>query len=108
MAEKTCNFMPLHRADADGDAPCANTEDNAARVRSGVEGEPSDGLGKAGLSVPPLGKPPWASHTFPVSSQRAAARKSCLTQRQKLHYQQSGRYSDRTGREHSQQAHACI
>ncbi|TMS20847.1 Rho guanine nucleotide exchange factor 18 [Larimichthys crocea] len=72
-------------------------EDNAARVRPGVEGEPPDGLGQTGLSVPPLGKPPRASHTFPVSSQRAAERKPRLTQRQELHYQQSCRHSDRTG-----------
>lgn len=58
MAEQTCDFMPLHRADADGDAPCTNTEDNAACVRTRVEGEPSDGLRKAGVSVPPFGKPP--------------------------------------------------
>lgn len=89
----------LFRVDADGDAPCANAEDNAARVRPGVEGEPPDGLGQTGLSVPPLGKPPRASHTFPVSSQRAAARKPRLTQRQELHYQQSCRHSDRTGGE---------
>lgn len=91
--------MSLYRADADGDAPCANTEDNAVCVRSGVEGEPADGARQAGLSVPPFGKPPRASHTLPVLSQRAAARKPCFAQREELHYQQSGRHSDRTGRE---------
>lgn len=49
--------MSLHRADADGDASCANTEDNVACVRPGAEGEPPDGLRQAGLSVSPLGKP---------------------------------------------------
>lgn len=89
----------MHRADADGDAPCANTEDNAARVRPGAKGEPPDGLGQAGLSVPPLGKPSRASHTFPVSAQRAEARKPCVAQRQELHYQQGGRHSYHAGRE---------
>lgn len=90
--------MSLYRADADGDAPCANTEDNAACLCPGVEGEPPDGLGQAGLSFPPLGKPPRASHAFPVSSQRATARKPCLAKRQELHYQQIGRHFDNTGR----------
>lgn len=49
--------MSLHRADADRDASCANTEDNAACVRPRVEGQPPDGLRQAGLPVSPLGKP---------------------------------------------------
>lgn len=93
--------MSLHRADADRDAPRANAEDNAARVRPGVEGKPPDGLWKAGVSLPSLGRPSWAPHAFPVSIKRASARESRLTRGQKLHCQQSGRYSDRTGEQHA-------
>lgn len=75
------------RANADGDAPCENTQDNAACVRPRDEGEPADGLRQTGLPFPPPGKPPRPSHTFPVMSQRATARKPRLTQRQELHYQ---------------------
>lgn len=51
-----CNFMS-YRIDADGDASCANTEDNAVCVCTGAEGEPPDGLRQTGLPVPSLGKP---------------------------------------------------
>lgn len=51
-------FILLHRADADGAAPCANAKDNAACIHPRAEGKPSDGVGKAGMSVPTLGKPP--------------------------------------------------
>lgn len=87
------------RADADRDASRENSEDHAARLRPGVEGEPPDGRRKAGLSVSPLGKPPRPSHELPVSSQRAAARKPRPAQRQELHHQQTGRRPDRTGME---------
>lgn len=50
-------FILLHRADADGDAPCANAKDNAACIHPRAEGKPSDGLRTAGMSVPTLGKP---------------------------------------------------
>lgn len=91
--------MSSHRAHADGDAPCANSEDNAARVCPRVEGQAPDGRWQAGLSVPPVGKPPRASHTFPVSSQREAAGKLCFAQRQELRHQQTGGHSDFSGRE---------
>lgn len=94
---RTC--MSSCRADADRDASCEDSEDHAARLRPGVEGEPPDGRRKAGLSVSPLGKPPRPSHKLPVSSQRAAARKPRPAQRQELHHQQTGRRPDRTGME---------
>lgn len=82
------------RADADGDAPRQNTEDHAARLRPRAEGKPPDGPGKAGMSLPPPGKPTGASRPFSVPPQRAPAGKSGLTQRQEVHHQQSGGYSD--------------